>query len=660
MLVLSLSLAMAVPAFAATADNGRITIKDADNTHTYRYSKIFDYTVGGDGTSITLADPNWAEALQAAGMNQYVTVTPETTEGGSVYKVTFNAAIDTDAVLASAFAQNALKNADAATTKPAWSSMTVTGTTATAQNLSYGYYIIDTSTVGIGDDTLTDSAVMVLLTRGGPEVTITEKPDAPSIEKFVQTETKLGKAVDTSKTPDFTHPVTVGGVEAYARQITDTDVTTPSDIMFNAYLYSSPVKPDYPYGLVDASLGLSYPYLPGNEQSAFGTEANWQAGDTVWFMLKVRVPSEYVRNLTITDTLGAGFTFLTDSNIRNAQYSQNGVNTGGFFADRGRISRQEGDAIYYALDGLGPIADPSDNLGGMTVSSAAGENGTTVITISLNDKAVQEIAQNEKYVFFWYKAKVNDKVAENGSDATTNTAVLSWDGMEEGDAAAQSAMVHTYDTDISKLDGRSADKKSLIEGAQFRIFFYEDGSSTPRYLRVAAKDSIAQNTNDGRTGDAAPGYVVTDTTVSNIDPDSTIDMSSDGSIRIAGLRTGRTYYLEETKAPQKGDVEYEKLQTPVEFEIVPDANGDGSQLATAVLRINGNAAGTAQYASLSADKSAWVSGGLSIVNDVPLWALPTTGGSGTTMIYIIGAALVAAAIIMYAARRKRAAAEHAA
>lgn len=102
---------------------------------------------------------------------------------------------------------------------------------------------------------------------------------------------------------------------------------------------------------------------------------------------------------------------------------------------------------------------------------------------------------------------------------------------------------------------------------------------------------------------------------------TTLTSQADGYIKIRGLEAG-TYYLKETEAP-KG---YNKIYKSIEIEIL--SNGtikvDGTAIADGIVKVQNN------------------TGSL----------LPSTGGMGTTLIYVVGSILVLASGMVLFNKRK--------
>lgn len=102
---------------------------------------------------------------------------------------------------------------------------------------------------------------------------------------------------------------------------------------------------------------------------------------------------------------------------------------------------------------------------------------------------------------------------------------------------------------------------------------------------------------------------------------TTLVSHANGYIKIQGLEAGK-YYLKETEAP-KG---YNKIQKSIEIEILDDGTikVDGTAIADGIVKVQNN------------------TGSL----------LPSTGGMGTTLIYVVGSILVLASGIVLFSKRK--------
>ena len=108
----------------------------------------------------------------------------------------------------------------------------------------------------------------------------------------------------------------------------------------------------------------------------------------------------------------------------------------------------------------------------------------------------------------------------------------------------------------------------------------------------------------------------TDQTIGNI----TLTSGNKGYVNINGLQAG-IYYLKETEAP-KG---YNKIQKPIKIEIL--SNGK--------IKVDG----------------VEITGDVKVLNNKGS-ILPSTGGMGTTLIYVVGSILVLASGIVLFSKRK--------
>ena len=173
LMAVAMLLAMSVPAFAA-AEDGTITISNADAGTTYSAYKLLELSYEDHGNDIPTDDgyvyylpdntdkADWYDFLTGTGIKDtYISI-----DGNEI--VTWKDGAD-----AKAFAEAALKYAEDNTLGPV-SSGTAVGVTLTLNAAGPGYYLVDSS-----------MGALVVLTTATPNVTIEEKNDAPTIEKKV-------------------------------------------------------------------------------------------------------------------------------------------------------------------------------------------------------------------------------------------------------------------------------------------------------------------------------------------------------------------------------------------------------------------------------------------------------------------------------------------
>ena len=242
--------------------------------------------------------------------------------------------------------------------------------------------------------------------------------------------------------------------------------------------------------------------------------------------------------------------------------------------------------------------------GSFTENVATNDNGTTVTWTCDNLKGIGVTLAKDTKVVVTYSANLNEK-AVIGSAGNPNTVTLTYsnnpnkggDG-ETGTTPDDKNIVFTYKTIVNKFD---QDQKSLA-GAAFKL---EKKQSDGSYKLV----------NEFTAGEET-------------------------TFEFTGLDDG-DYKLTETTTPAG----YNTI-TPIEFTI--SATHDETSDNPTLKELSGNA--TSGEATFTPDKAA---GSLTtdVVNKKGS-TLPSTGGRGTTMIYIIGAALVVMAGIVLAMRKK--------
>lgn len=173
LLAVAMVCAMAIPAWAAPATNGSITVKNTVDGKTYKIYKILDLETNGTGEDESTytafkykATPEWKSFV---GSSTYL---KSDADGYVTWKDTDENADDVKAF--SKLAKEHAETLSSVQTKTADSTGSVTFT-----GLELGYYLI-TSNV----DTSNDALCMLSTTK--PSVTVQEKNGAPTVEKEVE------------------------------------------------------------------------------------------------------------------------------------------------------------------------------------------------------------------------------------------------------------------------------------------------------------------------------------------------------------------------------------------------------------------------------------------------------------------------------------------
>lgn len=191
-----------------------------------------------------------------------------------------------------------------------------------------------------------------------------------------------------------------------------------------------------------------------------------------------------------------------------------------------------------------------------------------------------------------------------------NTAAISTDSNDNdtwlvyGDNATSTTVAstetYTYRFQLVKTD---KDNK-LLMGAKFELFDAKTGGNKIALVKVSDdvyRIATAAEQAEGFTSAVIEGAYVT----------------------VQGLDADTTYWLEETEAPAG----YNKLSERVEVKI----------------------ASTNLDAVVTDDT--WTSGGVHVINQTGT-ELPSTGGMGTTVLYVVGAALVLAAAVLLVVKKR--------
>lgn len=210
------------------------------------------------------------------------------------------------------------------------------------------------------------------------------------------------------------------------------------------------------------------------------------------------------------------------------------------------------------------------------------------IKITLTENYITSLDEGD-IVTITYSATVN-------SNATSGTAITNNVKMEyNGEDQEEDNKVYTYDFNLQKVDENEAG----LAGAEFTLYKNRTGNAETGYTY----------SNPVFVTSVADGYKVSAETTNNSISSTT------GIVNVDGLAAG-TYYLVETKAPAGYKLQVE------DTEIVISDSAEAFTTATYEVV---NIAGT---------------------------SLPSTGGTGTTVLYTIGIILVLGAGILLVVRRR--------
>lgn len=222
-----------------------------------------------------------------------------------------------------------------------------------------------------------------------------------------------------------------------------------------------------------------------------------------------------------------------------------------------------------------------------------------------------KLKENDK-IYVTYTAMLNSKAFigiknDNEGSGNTNTTKITY-GVNNKESVESKTQTYTYQIPVFKYTGN--DQKPL-PGAKFSLYTTETEGNAIKLVQ----ETTTQNYRFAMQNESGITEITTTDT---------------GRFSIQGLKPGN-YWLEETAAP-KG---YNKLKKRIKIAV--GAHG--------AITIDGNynADGTVSGGNLKAEVG---------VENKTGTVLPSTGGSGTTMIYLIGAVLVLGSGVVLATKRR--------
>lgn len=224
-----------------------------------------------------------------------------------------------------------------------------------------------------------------------------------------------------------------------------------------------------------------------------------------------------------------------------------------------------------------------------------------------------KLKENDK-IYVTYTAMLNSKafIGINNNDASENTnATKITYGANNKESVESKTQTYTYQIPVFKYTGIG---KTPLAGATFSLFTTETEGDAIKLVQKTGTQEYRLAI-QGEIGEKEVTEITTTDT---------------GRFSIQGLKPGN-YWLEETAAP-KG---YNKLKKRIKIAV--GAHG--------AITIDGNynADGTVSGGNLEAEVE---------VENKTGTVLPSTGGAGTTMIYLVGAVLVLGSGVVLATKRR--------
>lgn len=262
--------------------------------------------------------------------------------------------------------------------------------------------------------------------------------------------------------------------------------------------------------------------------------------------------------------------------------------------------------------GLDFYKEENDNTAGVTIAGLPNDvkvtptvNGNK-ISFSLNETQLKSFT-GSTLLTVTYKGIINKDAVQPGS--TENNVVVKY-GPNDSDTDSDKVIIYLGQAELTKT---SEDGTTKLDGAEFKVYTSKTGGA-------ALKFTLVPGTSEEGGTPAQPAYYY-------LDPNGSVDTlpATNGSLIVKGLSEG-SYWFEETKAPDGYNIKTERT----EFKV--DKNGSGETITAE----NMTGLTTPEH---------------TIVNNKGT-VLPSTGGMGTTMIYIAGAILMVGAAIIFVTNKR--------
>lgn len=230
--------------------------------------------------------------------------------------------------------------------------------------------------------------------------------------------------------------------------------------------------------------------------------------------------------------------------------------------------------------------------------------------IEFTEAFCDKLEKDDK-IIVTYTATLNEKAAIGGTTGNKNETWLGYGN--NSTTNHDTTTTKTFELPVFKYTEKTTGTKTGLAGAKFKLSTGADPADSSKIVKME------QITGAGVTEDT---YCVNNKT-GTVEEITTTDRTpeSAGKFKIKGLGAG-TYYLHETKQPDG----YNKLTAPV----------------TVVIAENG---------AITVGTDATVVNEVEVLNNTGS-LLPSTGGRGTTILYVLGALLVLGSSVVLITKRR--------
>lgn len=326
-------------------------------------------------------------------------------------------------------------------------------------------------------------------------------------------------------------------------------------------------------------------------------------------------------DLTIAEKNGVPSVEKGVSNIQNGTYeSTNNASIGDTVYFQTTITAQPGAQNYVLHDKMTKgLTLKNDSIVVKKGESPVATSDYTLKTSGFIDGCTFEIVfvqtfcdglQKDEKITVTYSATLNaNAVIGNDANTNTNKTLLSYGDSQK--TTEVTTNTKTFEMNVFKFykDKKNSDKETGLAGATFKLTKDSQDAENIGFVKTSNKTATNDVYRVAKKGEA--GTV------------TTITSPNSGEFTIQGLGAG-TYYLTETQQPAG----YNKLANAIKVEITNDGK-------------------------VQVEKPE----GLTTVDKVEVenksgTVLPSTGGAGTTMIYLIGGVLVLGSGVVLATKRR--------